>query len=347
MSKYDVIVIGGGVMGTATTRALARRGRKVALLERFQIGHKRGSSHGASRIFRYSYPEKGYVQMAQEAHLLWKELEAEAGERLMTTVGGLDVGPNLDANIEALDSVRIPYEVLDGADVKRRFPMVNVGDDETVLFQPDGAIVGAERTWYALARLALEEGAEIHDNAQAVKFEDGKFIKVSTMTHEFEARAVVVTAGSWAKPLLAKVGIELDVTPTRETVAYFKVPDERIPTLVSWEDPLIYALPSLGQGLKVGEHIAGPVADPNDIGEPDPESVERIQAWVAKMFPWAEPFPHLKETCLYTNTPDESFVMERYGRIVVGSPCSGHGFKFAPLIGEHLATHAEAAVEIG
>lgn len=346
--KYDTVVVGGGVMGTATARALARRGRKVALLERFQIGHKRGSSHGAARIFRISYPEQRYVELAQESLLLWRELEKEAGERLLTTTGGFDTGKNLDAHINHLDAVRIPYDVLEGREVAQRWPFLKLPADKQVLYQPDGGVIRAERAWYAFARVAAQDGAEIHDNAQVVRFEyskDGRYVRLQTPSREIEARSVVVTAGAWAKELLGRAGIHLDVTPTRETVAFFKFPYEVHPTVVDWADPLIYALPSPGQGIKVGEHHAGPQTDPNELGDVDYGSVERIAGWVARHYPQAETTPHLTETCIYTNTEDESFIMEPYGRIVVGSPCSGHGFKFAPWIGENLAGLAEQAAD--
>jgi sarcosine oxidase len=338
VTKYDAVVVGGGIMGTATTRALARRGRNVLLLERFQIGHKRGSSHGASRIFRLSYPEQRYVEMAQDSLLLWKELEAECGERLVTKTGGFDTGRPLDDHINALDTVRVPYEILFGTEVNERWPFMKFPGDSQVLYQPEGGVVGAERAWYALARLALNDGAEIQDNAQVVDIHEGKTdIKIRTVTREVETRTVVVTAGAWAQGLLKKVGIKLDVVPTRETVAFFKLPHERFPTVVDWGDPSIYALPSPGQGIKVGEHHAGPVTDPHDIGEANRESVYRIQKWMASHYPEAETSPHHVETCIYTNTPTEEFVLERHEGIVVGSPCSGHGFKFAPWIGESLA----------
>jgi sarcosine oxidase len=133
------------------------------------------------------------------------------------------------------------------------------------------------------------------------------------------------------------MGITVSLRPTRETVGYFHIPAGDIPTFVEWGDPTIYALPSSGQGIKVGEHIAGPVADPDEDQPVSKESLERLQAWIASRFPDAEPEQHFSETCFYTNTEDESFVLERRGDIVIGSPCSGHGFKFAPLIGERLA----------
>ena len=157
------------------------------------------------------------------------------------------------------------------------------------------------------------------------------------------AESVVVTAGSWARRLLSSAGIALDVRPTRETVAYFAL-DEVPPPVVEWGTPAIYALPDPGRGLKVGQHIAGPTTDPDDEGAPDAASVARLQTWVAERFPTADPRARRPETCLYTNTPDESFVLERHGNVVVGSPCSGHGFKFAPLIGDLLADLAEQAL---
>jgi sarcosine oxidase len=152
----------------------------------------------------------------------------------------------------------------------------------------------------------------------------------------------VVAAGGWANALLSSTGIRLPVRVTRETVAYFRTPDEEsLPTRISWGEGLgMYALPSPGQGLKVGEHGVGPEVDPNIEGPPNAESVARIASWVAERYPTADPEPHLAETCLYTNTRDGHFILERRSRVVIGSPCSGHGFKFAPWIGERLATLA-------
>ena len=146
----------------------------------------------------------------------------------------------------------------------------------------------------------------------------------------------MVTAGAWARDLLATIDIELDVLPTRETVAYFRTSIPEVPVLVAWSDPAFYALPT-PLGIKAGHHIAGPAADPNQERGPDAAAVNLLSEGVAARFAGVDPEPQLAETCFYTNTPDEHFVMERYGPVVVGSPCSGHGFKFAPLIGRRLA----------
>jgi sarcosine oxidase len=157
----------------------------------------------------------------------------------------------------------------------------------------------------------------------------------------FEAPVVVVTAGGWARNLLATAGIDLPVRVTRETVAYFELLGDTPPPIVEWGDPSVYALPSPGQGIKAAQHIAGPETDPDEEASPSTASVDVVSSWIQRRLPNANAVPHLVETCIYTNTLDESFILERHGPVVVGSPCSGHGFKFAPLIGERLASLAE------
>lgn len=341
MKGYDVIVIGAGVMGTATARALARDGNKVLLLEQFVIGHKRGSSHGRSRIFRLSYPDPHYVSMAQEALPLWRELEIEFGQPLLTTTGGLDMGNGIDGNAKALESCDVEFEIITGSEANRRFETPRLPDGERVLYQPDAGFVAADATVMACARSALSDGAELVERTRVTSLDvSGDSIQVRTEDSSFAADRVVVTAGAWSKGLLGGAGIDLPTRPTRETVSYFRLPEATFPTLVEWGDPAVYALPSPGHGLKAGEHVAGPTADPDGEGEPHRSSVERVTAWVKERYPQAERKPLFYETCLYTNTRDEHFILERHGDIVVGSPCSGHGFKFAPLIGVKLAAMA-------
>jgi sarcosine oxidase len=155
-----------------------------------------------------------------------------------------------------------------------------------------------------------------------------------------DAQAVVVTAGAWAKSLLSSANITLDVWPTRETVGFFDI-DVAPPTVVEWGHPALYALPSGDRTIKAAEHIAGAACDPDEEGTINAASLERVRDWVGTRFPGASTSPRFAETCLYTNTSDERFVLERHDRIVVGSPCSGHGFKFAPWVGERLADLAE------
>jgi sarcosine oxidase len=338
VKRVDHVVIGGGVMGCSAARSLAKLGNKVVLLERFRLGHKRGSSHGRTRIFRFSYPDPMYVAMAQEALELWRDLEREAGTELVHRTGGLDVGAHIHDNAAALRDRGATFEMLDGAAATDRYPMVSIPDDVPVLFQPDSGVIYADTSIATFATSAMDANADVIEEREVISIEPGGgSVVVRTPGGDFEAGCIIVSAGPWAKGLLATVGIDLPVRPTRETVAYFAIAGVPPPTLVEWGEPSIYSLPSPGQGVKVGEHIAGPVSDPDEDQPVSEESVARLSRWVAERFPRAESEPRLAETCFYTNTKDESFILERHDNIVVGSACSGHGFKFAPLIGKRLA----------
>lgn len=344
MSEF--VVVGAGVMGAATARALARQGREVVLLERFALNHDRGSSHGTSRIFRFSYHEERYVRMAMESLPLWRELEDETGTDLLTITGGLDLGAALmDDHIEALGAAGAAFEVLDAAAVGERFPHLRVQPGERALFQPDSGFVLAEASVAAMAASAVKHGADLREETTVRELRrsaDG--VEVVTDAETFRPSVVVVTAGGWGRGLLEGVDYALPVTPTLETVAFFDIPTPVFPTLIDWRTPPFYSLPSPGRGLKVGEFRVGPVIDPDAADRvPSEESIAHMSAWVAERWRGADPRPTHAEACIYTNTPDEHFVLDRDGPVVVGSPCSGHGFKFAPWIGQRLAELAMQA----
>ncbi len=317
-------------MGLATARALARAGREVVVLEQFERGHDRGSSHGGSRIIRLSYPEPAWVRLAQEAYPLWRELEAECGRTLLDLRGTLDLG-DWKPNRDALAACGASFEVLDAAELERRFP-IRAEADETGLFQADGGIVFAELAVEALAASAAAAGMALREQHRVDEIvEEDDAVVVGGV----RARVAVVTAGAWAPTL---VGV--DATPTRETVSYFELV-EPLPSVVDTRAGarLGYALMSPVARMKAGLHHSGPVVHPDEPGLADPQAAERTAEWVAKRFRNVGEAVHA-ETCLYTTRENDEFVLERNGRIVVGSPCSGHGFKFAPLVGERLATLA-------
>jgi len=323
-----VAVIGAGVMGLATGWALRGRGHDVVVYEQFAVGNPHGSSHGRSRIFRLAYAEPEYVRLAQEAFELWRELEVETGETLLELNGLVEVVRSLEeSTAETLEACGVAWERLDREEAERRYP-IHVPEESFVVVQPEAGITRAD-----LALKAFAQGLDVREDTRV-------------RPDQVDADAVVVTAGSWANELLDE---PLDVKTTRETLCYFR-PDtggRPVPSVVSFKPDDhthdMYSLADPKYGLKVGAHHAGPEADPNVPGEPEPDLIERITTWARGTYLLADPDPVAAETCMYTSTPDQTFILERRGRIVVGSACSGHGFKFAPAIGERLATLAEQA----
>jgi sarcosine oxidase len=316
-----IAVIGAGVMGLATARALDRQGESVVVYEQFESGHARGSSHGRSRIFRLAYAEEEYVRLAQESLGLWRRLEAETGETLLELNGLLEIVRTLEeSTARTLEACGVEWHRLDGAEAEKRFP-IRVPEGSFAVLQPEAGIVRADKALTAFGRdLDIRYRTRVHPD-------------------QLDAEVVVVTAGSWVNELLEE---PLPVKVTRETVCYFRPENGRpIPSLVSFKPDShthdMYSLADPVYGLKVGAHHAGPEVDPNEPGEPEPRLIEQIAGWARETYRLAEPDPVVAETCLYTTTPDETFVLERRGRLVIGSPCSGHGFKFAPAIGERLA----------
>jgi sarcosine oxidase len=355
VQKVDVAVVGTGVAGSAAARALAHAGRKVVVFEQFELGHARGSSHGTSRIFRFSYDDPTFVRMAMEALPLWRELEGEVGERLIVALGGIDCGKDIDSHVRALAECGADHEVLNAEQASTRFSRLRLPAAQHVLFHPDAGIALADRALRAFISSARAAGADVQDRTKVRELAvDGSRAILSTDRDTFSAEVAVIAAGAWARDLLRPVGVDLPVVATRETVAYFSMTDElSIPTIVDWMefgvghewgDTALYGLPSPGLGIKAGEHHAGPVTDPNEVGDVSDESVERIARWVSERYPDADPNPVTAETCIYTNTDDERFLLERHGPFVVASACSGHGFKFGPLTGLRLAQLAGESV---
>jgi monomeric sarcosine oxidase len=322
-------------MGAATAWQLARRGHDVEIHEQFHVGHVRGSSHGRSRIVRLAYPEPEWVEFAEQAFAGWRELEAESGRELLELYGLLElVGDPATSSRDALDARGAEYELLDAEAARVRWP-IGVHDGWTVLFQPEAGIVRADLAWQAFVDAATKRGARLHEGS-----------RVDSLA-QLDADVVVVTAGPWARRLLEPEGIELPVRITRETVAYFKLDGPPLPSVVELNpetrDHAMYSLRDPIHGLKAGAHHAGPETDPDEDGLPDLDLLDAISRWVGETYRNADAKPLDAETCVYTTTADESFVLERHGRIVVGSPCSGHGFKFAPAVADRLANLVASA----
>jgi sarcosine oxidase len=354
----DIVVVGAGIAGAATARALAAYAGTVLLLEQLAVDHARGSSHGTSRIFRLNYPDPRFVRMALGADAEWRRLEAACGERLIERVGCLDLGPAARETERALSACGARHERLSADEVHARWPL-RLDDGQTAVFQPDGGVTRADRAHSALLAEAVAGGVELREQTRVRELVlDRGEVRLVTDGAEVRARAVVVTAGAWAPGLLSTAGIELPVVPTRETVVYLDVPSAGgVPPVIDYDGvpapgeggvarvgQAAYALAAPGVGLKAGLHHSGPVTDPDDEPLPDDRVASWISAWAARRF-LDVGVPLGAETCLYTNTADEGFVLERHGRVVVGSACSGHGFKFAPVVGRTLAALALEAAD--
>jgi len=315
-----VAVVGAGVMGCATAWALRERGAEVTVREQFELDHVRGSSHGRTRIFRIAYPDPDWIRFAQEARDGWLDLDPD----LLGLYGLVELAarPAL-SSVRALDECGVPYRLLDGDEV--RALGASLPEGWAALHVPEAGVVFADRARHAFLEAA---GVEVETNRRIESIE------------EIDADVVVVTAGPWVRELVP----DLPVTVTRETLAYFHRDGPPPPSIVDLNAETgghgMYSLYDPVYGLKAGAHHAGAEADPDEVGEPDPAIVERIASWVRERFPDVDPEPVEAQTCVYTTTADESFILERRGRVVIGSACSGHGFKFAPAIGRRLAALA-------
>src|SRR5918992_1787327 len=321
--RWDAIVVGGGAMGTATAWQLARRDRAVLLVERSTIGHERGSSHGPTRIFRLSYHHPDYVAMARRALEDWWELEAAAGERLLHRTGGLEAGPGARRNADALAAAGAPFDWLRAAEIEERWPGIRIPDDAEVLFQPDAGVVLADRTVRAQARAATASGASLLEDDPVVSLEpgDGEVTVRTGRGDEHRAPVAVVTAGAWGGPLLASAGVSVPLRGTEEHGHYVhEGAGGPIPSLIEWVDPpaaSAYLVPNpLAPGtVKAAEHVAGSevTADTRSF-RIDPARRDRTLAFARR---WLRQPGEQRgaETCLYTNTPDEDFVLDRIGSL--------------------------------
>jgi sarcosine oxidase len=349
VERVEVAVVGSGVIGSATARALGARGVPALLLEQFGLGHARGSSHGATRIFRLSHPDPGYVRMALAAGTAWDRLGREAGEDLVVTTGGLDAGPAAEDCAAALAECGVEHSWLDAGQVRDRFPGIAARPGERMLFQPESGVCLAERAVAALQRLARRDGVTIRAQAPVLRIEpQGDRAVLHTPAGEISARVAVVAAGAWAQELLAGAVAPVPrMTATLQQVRYFAPRGPAgagsWPTLIEWPDarPCWYVVPMAGgaPGVKVAAHVPGPAVDPRTgpFAEPDPALDAEAESYVRGRLPGLVPAGTGPETCLYTMTGDEHFVLDRAGPVVVGGGCSGHAFKFGPLLGEFLA----------
>jgi sarcosine oxidase len=347
-------------MGSAAAWQLARRGRRVLGFDRFSPPHTLGSSHGRSRIIREAYFEHpGYVPLLRRAYEVWAELEREAGRRLLRQTGGLMAGPEDGVLVAgARRSARehaLPHELLTADEIRRRFPGFTPPDDFVGLLEPRAGMLAPEACVEAALGLARRHGAEFKTDEPVTSWRaDGDGVVVTSVGGTHRAERLILCAGPWMPELLGTVGRSLVVE--RQLFHWFepaRLPErfrpDRCPVTI-WEyvaGGVFATQPDAGDGVKAGIHHDGEVTTAERVRrEPTAEDERAMRRLMELYMPDAAGVLREARVCLYTNTPDGHFLIDRHPdhpQVVVASPCSGHGFKFASVIGEILADLATEA----
>ena len=369
----DVIVIGLGAMGSATAMHLAERGYRTRAFDHFAPPHKEGSSHGKSRIFRQAYFEDSrYVPLLLRAFELWSKLERDAEQRLLHLSGALVIGKNtgglVSRSAESARQFHLPHQMLDSAELRRRYPVLAVSEDSCALLEHNAGYLIPEDCIEQQMRQAARSGAQLHLNEpvsewSAAPGETGVVVRTSRAS--YRAERLIITAGPWAPRILAELGLPLRVT---RQVLYWFAPrgsidafrDDRLPVYLfepAAEQPLLYGFPLTGgdsEGVKVALHGTEELCTPETVCREIRQEEERlIRHRLETTLPTLAGRLVRAETCLYTMTPDEHFMIgvhPQHPAVTLAAGFSGHGFKFAPVIGElltDLATTGKTKYDLG
>ncbi|HTV55891.1 MAG TPA: N-methyl-L-tryptophan oxidase [Terriglobia bacterium] len=352
--RYDVIVVGIGGMGSAIAYHLARRGMKVLGLERYNIPHSQGSSHGVTRIIRLAYCEHpSYVALLRRAYELWRDLQALYGRQLLYITGSIDAGlPEgqvFQGSVRSCKLHGLDHTILTSAELSRRFPGYHLPPEIMAVLQPEGGLLIPELCVVAHVTMAQKHGADIRAREQVTHWEaSGGRARVRTDRGSYEAEKLVISAGPWLAKLVDSAA--RIVNPERQALAWFQPlrPDlflpERFPVFnLELDGERYYGLPVFGvPGFKVGKyhHFHQPI-DPDDPRrEVYPEDERLLRDFVSRYFPEGAGPTMALRACIFTNTPDEHFILDRhpeFPEVLIASPCSGHGFKFCSVVGEIMA----------
>lgn len=352
--RFDVAIAGLGAMGSAAAWQLAARGQRVIGFDRYAPPHAMGSSTGRSRIIREAYWESpAYVPLVRRAYALWAQLEAASGRTLLRTTGGLVLGPEDGALVSgAIKSARqhgVAHEQLTAAEVRRRFPALQPDDSLVGVLEPRAGVLAPEDAIETMLAEAAGCGAELRYDEPVLSWEPaGDGVVVGTARREYTARRLVLAAGAWMAGALPGIGLPLTVR--RQVMFWVQPTGDRssfqpahLPVWL-WETSggsLWYGVPDLGDGPKVARHQGGAAtsADALDRAVTEADSAP-LESFLRSALPGLCGPVTDAQVCMYTNTPDEHFLLDRHPEcpaVMIASPCSGHGFKFAPAIGDVLA----------
>jgi sarcosine oxidase len=362
---YDAIVVGLGAMGSATAFHLARRGLRVLGLDRFSPPHAFGSSHGETRIIREAYFEHPmYVPMVQHAYSLWRDLENESGTTLLLQTGGVMIG-RPDSNLvqgarRSAELHGLPHEMLMASEVHERFPALRPDADMVAVWEPRAGVLFADACITAHLAEARRYGAELHYAEPMLGWKpNGNDIRVHTSQGEYEARQLIITAGAWISALFPDLPLRVE----RQVLFWFeqasaseRFAPQHCPVHLWQFDGrrFFYGFPDVGNGVKVAFHHGGEITTVDTVRREVANSeVQEILVATRRFLSGLDAKLRATTVCMYTNTPDEHFWIDRYpgnAQVLIACACSGHGFKFAPAIGETLADLVEGkrpAFDIG
>lgn len=353
-TPFDVAVVGLGAMGSAAAYHLARRGLRVVGIDRYSPPHDMGSSHGRSRIIREAYYEHPlYVPLVQRAYTLWEELAQVAGRPVFRQTGGVMVGPEggalVQGTLRSTSAHALPHELLSSGELRRRYPAFVPQPDMVAVLEQRAGILFPEAIIRTHLQLAELHGATLRCGDPVQGWDrTGQGIAIRTELGSVVARQVVLAVGAWTAPLLATLALPLTVE--RQVIHWFdpaSTPEhfaaERMPVSI-WEvdeGRLFYTKPDLGDGVKIGVHHGGATVTPESVDRTvTPADVSTVGALLRRFIPAAAGRLRDSAVCMYTNTPDAHFIVDRhpsFEEVLVLSPCSGHGFKFASVVGEVVA----------
>ncbi|XP_027582585.2 peroxisomal sarcosine oxidase [Pipra filicauda] len=354
-ATYDAIVIGAGIQGSFTAYHLAQRHRDTLLLEQFILPHSRGSSHGQSRIIRSVYPEEYYSRMMPDSFRLWQQLEAEVGIRLYRQTGLVVLGPAGNEELEACRRSLGDSQVLDPTALARHFPGCRLQAGQVAVLDSTGGVLFADRALRAVQEVFRRHGGTVRDGEKVLRIEPGATVTVTTTGGVYQAPRLIITAGAWTGPLVEPLGLRLPLQPLRIDVCYWREKEPKS-TNVGSVSPCfltvglsqaphgIYGLPALEYPgmVKLCHHHGSPIDPekrdqaPSGADRPD---ISLLSSFISSYLPGLETQPAVMETCLYTNTPDKDFILDRhpkFSNIIIGAGFSGHGFKLAPVVGKLL-----------
>ncbi|CAH1801613.1 unnamed protein product, partial [Owenia fusiformis] len=357
-SDFDVVVIGAGIQGSSTAYTLSKSGKNVLLLEQFPLPHTRGSSHGQSRIIRKTYEEDHFAEMMQEAYRLWAEIEKDSNTELYVKTGMLAFGPPTDSYLKGAERAFIkwgyPYTKFTNKEFAEAYPQINVPENYIAILDHDAGILRADKCLKAIQQLFVQNGGTLKDGVAVSGIRPGNTIHVSTSKGVYRCKQLVITAGPWTSKLLKPLGLHLPLQLYAVTVCYWKhkgqalyntsmgFPSFKARGLENDYRSDMYGVPSeeYPNHMKVCLHSGTDIDDPEDRDLiQNGDDVAKTCDFVDKVFPGLENKPSIIERCMYTVTPDNSFVLDvhpRWNNIIIGAGFSGTGFKLGPVVGKIL-----------